>query len=47
MEVDPNIVELVTNMVDGDYSKNLTFLIVRSLTNYGGYNEIDIANKLV
>jgi hypothetical protein len=25
----------------------LTFLIVRSLTNYGGYNEIDIANKLV
>jgi len=34
-------------MVDGGSFDNLTFLIMQSLTNYGGYNEINIANKLV
>jgi len=47
VEVDPNIVELVTGMVDGAYYNNLTFMIVRSLINYGGYNEIDITNKFI
>ncbi len=47
MEVDLNIVELVTCMVNGAYFNNLTFFIVRSFTNYGGYHEIYIPNKLV
>jgi hypothetical protein len=34
-------------MIDGSIINNLTFLIIQSLVEYGGLNEVNIAMKLI
>jgi hypothetical protein len=34
-------------MIDGSIANNLTFLIIQSLVEYRGLNEVNIARKLI